>query len=325
MINGDETTNNVHDLHPRAGGDDASTPNPAFSISASLIAGPALDPTGGSQQDDHTQRLEAETIAATDRPDLLALDSEWQDNDYQVQWADGTPVEPPTRSPTRRRGIRARSFERGVPAWGAEASSRVVDDNFGDRAGRESRDRLSTHPQDFAGQSAEAEHAQRHRGRRYLGLLAVAALVICLAGVADVVSGAGGGKTGASMASTQRHPRRTVTLTTARKSNSRTATTAGPASKRHRDGGRKKHPGVKTRTAAASHTSPTTPAAVSTTQAVTQSTPQVASSPPTSGTNSSVTTKATSGQTGSSKKSVAIGGAVVTGGLPDVQQTKQQP
>ena len=69
MTNGDEPTNNVHDLRPRPDGDDASTPARTYSIAETLRVDAAVEPAAATPT-----KQTAEPVVDTEPVDWDALE-----------------------------------------------------------------------------------------------------------------------------------------------------------------------------------------------------------------------------------------------------------
>ncbi len=101
MTGSDESEGNVHYLPPRAVGDDANTHSHEFAVAPTLLAGAAVEPAAALHVDAGMERAgaAAQELDPQQRqePSGRGLDAEGG----EVQWADGTPTE----APARRRGL----------------------------------------------------------------------------------------------------------------------------------------------------------------------------------------------------------------------------
>lgn len=351
MTNGDEPTNNVHELWPRSGGDDASTPTSAFAVSPTLIGGPGVEPAATAAAEPTAEPLvETEPVDAAQQaepPTPVAVDVN-QDDD-EVQWADGTSTE----VPAKRRGLRkavAVPID-GEPVEAPEPASLAADDNEGFEApvqqpsqaavvelpavdsepdaprppvavgsawSRPSGDDWSAEPRPVRAEPVEAapkDRGERRARGRYLAPLGLL-LVGLVAAVVIVAALTSHGHAPAPKASARTH-HKTHAPTSAK----------SVASPKHEH---KSKP--KTRKRAVSHSTVTTSTGASTpvvsTPPAASQTPAVTRTPVTS--TSKVTTTSTnppktSTPSPTTRSSSTNSSSNTAGGLPDLQQTAQLP
>lgn len=243
-------------------------------------------------------------------------------DDFELLYADGgtAPAESPKRRLLHRRG-RGESRIAEELADAVAATSADVWAAHRDEASSDAQARMFD--QSPTPRAAESEGGTQRRRWPPALLAVVTALVICLGvGVALVLAGGGGHrekrqglKHHASIKDAS-GTRQTHTL------KPHTATTTNDLSRTTKPKHRKHS--AKVRDTSVSR-SLTTPAAALTTQTPTQTSPPVASDAPQTTSNANTGTTTTKSTTEDSKKTSSATGTTSGGGLPDVQQTDQQP
>jgi hypothetical protein len=351
VINGEDTTNNVHELRPQNDGNDNSVSAATFSISASLIPGLSVGSSPATGYESVELLAEDESPAPTANDPAEGLATGEADHDFEVQWADGTPTDVHLTSRRRRwlrsepAGVSAETF-----AEAPEHQTRSFEDNVARGAGvdqaplatsvhQTSRPEPPTEltqgavwagpgegaapPSPAQGHEhwspehtehirvpAEAESGNR-RGTRFLAVIAVtAALVLVVLAVVEIATSGGGHapRIANTIRKQQAGAHKVVRTTAPITTPSKTATTQAKPRDRRKARSHKRRASRKTLTNSTVTSAPvvttTTPAEITTT---TPSEPSAQT--PRSTSNSS--------NTHSSSKT--------TGGLPDTQQTDQQP